>query len=232
MAPRLPSAYGSAMAMSRGVVAGVSLLLVCACSVPLKSGSKKHQSPATDTQPGDYAAAVEIVGPGVAVASGQQLGPCSSEDARFDVVVSGALELSGQTAEYGCSGTRSLEGDVINPTVSVTLDDGRVLDTTLFISDTELDQVDAPTSVKFWARGDSTFAYSRSWESDSCSTSYEQSDVDVSLEFRRIYRVAGVTICPEPLVASDPNRKDSDPTLSVERLDFVSDVVWFDRSLL
>jgi hypothetical protein len=123
------------MAMSRGIVAGVSFLLACACSVPLKSRSKKQQSPATQTQPDDYAAAVDMVGPGVSVASGQQLGPCSSEHARFDVDVSGALELSGETTEYGCSGTRSLEGDVANPTVSVMLDDGRALDISLFVTD-------------------------------------------------------------------------------------------------
>jgi hypothetical protein len=215
------------MVMFRGMVVGFLLVFVGACSVPLKSNSKKEPLPGNDMPEDEYPAEVRIVGPGVSVGSGEPLGPCSSEGASFSVDVSGALEVSHETADYGCSGTRSLEGDTTNPTVSLLLADGRALDINVFITDTELDGVDAPTTVKFWARARNAFAYSASWQSEACSTSYDVSDVDVSSESRKIYRVAGVTTCPEELTT-----ESAEEPLSVERLDFVSDVVWFDRSLL
>jgi len=96
------------------------------------------------------------------------------------------------------------------------------------------DQTDAPTTVKIWARERPlTFgAYSKSWRGKACSTSYKIEDLDVSSNSRKTYRVQGSTSCDSPLLGDDLGHQPSDPSVTLERFEFVGFVVWFDRSLL
>jgi hypothetical protein len=205
-----------------------------ACSSPTASSG----NPTTTTeQPGaedKYDAPTTISGPGLSVGSGEVVDACSMHDARLGVDISGALQLSADTDGYGCSGTRTLEGDQLNPSVTAILGDGRALDIGLFIEDSELDQIDAPTTVKIWAHERPlTFgAYSESWRGEACSTSYQIEPLEVSSNSRKTYRVQGSTSCASPLVGDDLGHTPSDPTATLERFEFVGFVAWFDRSLL
>ncbi|HEY0465591.1 MAG TPA: hypothetical protein VGC79_15360 [Polyangiaceae bacterium] len=219
------------MRIARSLTA-LALALPLACSAPATS-SEKSPTPSEEADDA-YSAPTTISGPGISVGSGEIVETCSLRDAQLGVGISGALQLNADTSGYGCYGTRSLEGDQLNPSVNAILADGRALDINLFIDDSELDHTDAPTTVDIWARERPLVfgAYSESWKGEACSTSYQIEDLDVSGDYRKTYRVQGSTTCTSAFVGDNAGHKPTDPTVTLERFDFVGFVAWFDRSLL
>lgn len=217
-----------------------SLLALLILTSPLgcssQSDSSSDSTPPTKepTIEDKYADSTTITGPRVALGSGETAGACSVRDVQIGLDISGALKVNADTSDYGCSGTRSAEGDQMSPSVNAMLADGRALDITLNIDDTDLDQTDAPTRVTVWARERPlTFgAYSETWAGEECATTYQVEDLDVSSASRKTYRVQGSTTCTGALAGANIGAEPTDPTATLDRFDFVGVAVWFDRSSL
>jgi hypothetical protein len=140
------------------------------------------------------------------------------------IEISGAWQLSDESANYGCVGHSNENGSVAGFGLDAVLSNGNYLNVNVSFPYGEgVVGNDVVSSVLVLNKA-------RDWVSETCLTQLSEVELVEGSSARRFYRIAGVTTCPDSLTGEDIGNDALEP-LTLHKVEFVSLTSWVKMEL-